>query len=325
MKRKRLISVIVPVYNCEKYLPNCIDSIIGQTYENIEIILIDDGSTDKSGKICDEYATINSKISAIHIKNSGVSNARNVGVRMSKGDYIGFIDADDYIENNMYETLVNNMEKYNADLSMCSYNIVFNNKITFNIQNIDNDILNITNLQTFYNLLLENHYKGFCWNKLYKAEKLKKLTFDNKIHICEDLLLNVEYAQCCSTFVFDKHRLYNYVQRNNSSIHSKISLKTFSVINAYEKILKILQKNNIKCVDKYKKELLFWRIELLHSYDFSDIDKKNYYKETKNLYIEIIKSPNMKYKVKFESVIRFRFHDIFNLARTIKNKFNSKV
>ena len=98
-----LISIIIPVYNVAVYLPRCLDSILAQTYKNLEIILVDDGSKDNSGKVCDEYALKDSRIKVIHQKNQGVSVARNAGLRIAKGDYIGFVDSDDYIETNMYE------------------------------------------------------------------------------------------------------------------------------------------------------------------------------------------------------------------------------
>ena len=126
---KELISIIVPVYNVEQYLDDCLISIINQTYKNIEIILIDDGSTDKSGKICDEYAKKDSRIIVIHKENGGVSSARNAGLRIAKGAYIGFVDPDDWIAEDMYEVLYSNAKKYDADVSVCKYKIVKNNSI----------------------------------------------------------------------------------------------------------------------------------------------------------------------------------------------------
>ena len=120
-KNEPLISIIVPVYNVEKYLSKCIDSIINQTYKNIEIILIDDGSTDSSGAICDKYALVDSRIHVLHIENSGVSNARNVGLNHATGDYIGFVDSDDYIEPNMYELLLEELIADDVDVVQCNH------------------------------------------------------------------------------------------------------------------------------------------------------------------------------------------------------------
>ena len=106
---EKLISVIVPVYNVEEYVEKCVLSIINQTYKNLEIILVDDGSTDNSGKICDEIAIKDNRIKVIHKKNGGLSDARNVGIDIAKGDYLGFVDSDDYIDPDMYSILLNNM------------------------------------------------------------------------------------------------------------------------------------------------------------------------------------------------------------------------
>ena len=113
------ISVIVPVYNCKKYIKKCVDSIINQTFKDLEIILIDDGSTDESGKICDELKLKDSRIKVIHQENKGVSAARNEGVKASSGDYISFVDGDDYLSEDMYEFLYDNLKKSGADISVC--------------------------------------------------------------------------------------------------------------------------------------------------------------------------------------------------------------
>ena len=113
------ISIIVPVYNVEKYLKKCVDSILGQTFTDFELLLIDDGSTDNSGSICDELAKTDNRIKVIHKENGGLSDARNIGIEVAKGDFIGFIDSDDYIDEDMYAFLYNNILKYDAELSMC--------------------------------------------------------------------------------------------------------------------------------------------------------------------------------------------------------------
>ena len=117
---EKLISVIVPVYNVEEYVEKCVLSIINQTYKNLEIILVDDGSTDNSGKICDEIAIKDNRIKVIHKKNGGLSDARNVGIDIAKGDYLGFVDSDDYIDPDMYSILLNNMNLTFSDISTLS-------------------------------------------------------------------------------------------------------------------------------------------------------------------------------------------------------------
>ena len=121
MKEEKLISVIIPVYNVEKYLRRCIDSVINQTYKNLEIIIVDDGSTDNSSNICDEYTNKDSRVKVVHKENGGLSSARNVGIELAKGDLIAFVDSDDYIELEMYEKLKENMDKYDSDIAICQY------------------------------------------------------------------------------------------------------------------------------------------------------------------------------------------------------------
>ena len=118
---KPLISVIVPVYNVEQYLPKCIDSILAQTYENLEIILVEDGTKDSSGVICDEYAAKDARIRVIHKENGGLSSARNAGMEIARGEYFGFVDSDDWIEPEMYENLMALAQKYDADVFVKGY------------------------------------------------------------------------------------------------------------------------------------------------------------------------------------------------------------
>jgi len=118
------ISIIVPVYNVENYLCKCVDSILEQTYKEIELILIDDGSTDSSGVICDKYKNKDTRVFVIHKKNEGVSSARNCGLKVAVGDYVGFVDSDDYVLNDMYEYLLNLSIMYNADITSCSFSVI---------------------------------------------------------------------------------------------------------------------------------------------------------------------------------------------------------
>ena len=141
-KYKSLISIIIPVFNMEDKLNKCIQSVINQTYDNLEIILVNDGSKDNSLKICENYKNIDNRIKLISINNNGVSNARNIGIKNATGKYIGFVDSDDYIDNDMFETLYNNIKDNNADLSIIGYQI----------ETIDNKVIKNTNLDKYENI-----------------------------------------------------------------------------------------------------------------------------------------------------------------------------
>ena len=129
MKEKPLISVIVPVYNVEKYIRECLDSIVNQTYKNLQIILVDDGSSDNSGKICDEFAKKDSRITVVHQENQGAGAAKNTGLELIEGEYFSIIDSDDYIDLSMYEKMVSLMKQYDSDIVQCLFKQVYVNKI----------------------------------------------------------------------------------------------------------------------------------------------------------------------------------------------------
>lgn len=126
-QKQTLVSIIIPIYKVEQYLIDCIQSVCSQTYKNIEIILVDDGSPDNCGKICDDYAKMDKRISVIHKENGGLSDARNKGIDIARGDYITFVDSDDYVETTFIEDLYNAIEKTNSDISICNINVVDEN------------------------------------------------------------------------------------------------------------------------------------------------------------------------------------------------------
>lgn len=214
-----LISIIVPVYNVQKYLPRCIDSIINQTYKNLEIIVVDDGSTDDSGKICDEYAKKDNRIRVIHKENGGLSEARNIGINQANGDLIGFIDSDDYISKDMFEILRKSLIKYQTDISIC------------NIQNVNEDGVRLSTQMDYHEektqvlekkealqLLLEDKIKSYAWNKLYKIELFDDIRYP-KGKKMEDLATTYQLFDRATRVVFNQEICYYYVYRKNSILH----------------------------------------------------------------------------------------------------------
>lgn len=167
----KLISIIVPIYNVELYLHRCIDSILNQTYENLEILLIDDGSKDGCGLICDQYAKNDSRIKVFHIDNQGLSAARNLGFKMSNGQYIGYVDSDDWIEPDMYEKLLGRIEETKADVSVCGFWYESEkgdvNKRTYSTDRVYNDTEALE-------ALLVGELHNYVWNKLYRRSVLSR-------------------------------------------------------------------------------------------------------------------------------------------------------
>ena len=243
---KDLISVIVPIYNVEKYLPKCVDSILNQTYKNLEIILVDDGSPDNSGKICDEYAKRDNRIKVIHKKNGGVSSARNIGLENITGEYIGFVDPDDYINKNMYEDMLYVIKNNNVDIVICNMIKVYDETKKINSLNTSKELLFVSSgNEKFNNLYNENSMlNSVVWNKLYKKRIFEKLTFpDGKIH--EDEYIMHYLLDRANAIAYIKGAYYYYVQHNNS-IMSTYSIKRLDSVYALENRMNFFKEYNMK-------------------------------------------------------------------------------
>ena len=245
-----LISVIVPVYNVESYLRKCVDSIINQTYKNLEIILVDDGSPDNCGKICDEYAQHDSRVKVIHKENGGLSDARNAGIDMAEGEYLTFVDSDDYIAEDMIEKLYKQLLKDNSDMSLCSFKYVDESGDEILSRVDDSPIKNeiITGEQAV-NKLLENNpwYYVVACSKLYKEELFREIRFPKgKIHEDEFVVHHIFYK--CKSVSCISESLYYYLQRINSISNGTVSVKRLDMIEAmYDRALFAIDKgfNNI--------------------------------------------------------------------------------
>lgn len=213
-----LISIIVPVYNVEKYLARCIDSIINQTYKNFEIILVDDGSKDKSNQICDEFSKKDCRVKVIHKKNEGVSAARNEGLKQSKGKYISFVDADDWIEKNFLFEMYSELKKYNVDYITCGYNRVYENHIEILNNNLTEELVS-ANEYIIKILNVQNGY-GFAHMKLISKEAIGNIRFNTNISVGEDALFNIQLCKKINKFLIYNKALYNYYFNPNSVVRN---------------------------------------------------------------------------------------------------------
>lgn len=222
-----MISIIVPAYNVEKYLARCLDSIIRQTYKNIEIIVVNDGSTDETGRVLDEYVKKYPKIiKPIYIENGGVTNARLTGVSVAKGTWIGFVDGDDEIENNMYEFLVKNAIKHHAEISHCGYQMVFSDGRIHYFYNSGCLVVQdrITALKEL--LLGLKIEPGLC-NKLFHKNLFYNILqtdlMNRSIKINEDLLMNYYLFNSANNTVYEDLCPYHYIVRPNSASRQKLN------------------------------------------------------------------------------------------------------
>lgn len=219
-----LISVIIPVYNNEKYLCDCIESILAQTYRNIQIIAIDDGSTDKSGEILDQYAKKDNRVEVHHIQNSGVSTARNIGLKHALGEYITFVDSDDTVALDMYEVLLNQFYMNDVDIVHSGYEKI-------RLDGTSKPVLGTNEKYCFdcveglLHFIKGDLFTGALWNKIYKRSILENLSFDANIKINEDVLFNFyAFKKAKSTVLIDKP-LYRYYERDNASTKRTASRK----------------------------------------------------------------------------------------------------
>ena len=263
MKNEILISVVVPIYNVEKYLDRCIKSIINQTYENLEIILVDDGSQDKSGEICDLWKLKDNRIKVIHKKNGVLSDARNTGMDLSTGQYISFIDSDDWINEKFYEILINSMDKYNADIVACAVKKVYMEKTILNNENIlsENRTYTFNTENALENLIDENILTQTVWNKLYKRECIKDVIFEfGKIH--EDEFWTYQVIGNAKKVVYIDEELYYYLQRSGSIMGKPFSLSRIDALEARYRRLNYMKIKFPKLEWKAKKSVFLFALYL---------------------------------------------------------------
>lgn len=240
MNSQPKISVIVPVYKTEGLLDRCVESIVGQTYKNLEIILVDDGSPDNCPAMCDEWAEKDSRIRVIHKENGGVSSARNAALDIATGDYIGFVDSDDWIEPEMYSSLIQKISESGKNIALCSYYAVEISGERYECRCVvDKEVLD---KDDYFRFIVLGGDGGYIWNRLYDADILKEVRFDEYIWYSEDLLFNFKTAQKSNgAAILDKIE-YNYVQKRIKeqawvmNDHSFDSMTAFEIMLSYKDI-----------------------------------------------------------------------------------------
>ena len=244
-----VISVIIPVFNVEPYLTKCLDSVVAQTYPDLEILLVNDGSTDNCKEICNEYVKRDDRIVLLNKGNGGVSSAKNIGLNNITGQYVGFVDSDDWIEPDMYEMLLSALKDANVSISVASYYKARDTVSTpmINRKHIPNGVINTENMLLYP--LKRDYYMGFCGymcNKLFLAEVFhdNSLRFNEKIRYGEDVLLYSELVlrgKCRG--VYTDKPLYYYFQRDTAASKSKsIGFRT-DILDAYKQVERLLNNN----------------------------------------------------------------------------------
>lgn len=293
-----LISVIVPIYNIEEYVENCIKSIMMQTYHNLEIMLVDDGSTDRSGEICDRYASQDRRIIVLHKDNGGLSDARNYAIERAHGELIAFVDGDDWIHPQMYELMIDIMQRENADVVTCWFEQE-NADFTKQCYMTDNlDVRQFTGAEALSNIEIP---LVVAWNKLYKREIFDDIRYPmGKLHEDEFVIHRIFYK--CQKVIVISQALYFYTIRNNSIVAQMTPQRIYDALEAFSDRVEFADKQGwsevmpavVKrycdyCIDKYidiragKYELLddsylvmLWQLEhdMLGKYYTIEIDEK---------------------------------------------------
>lgn len=271
---EKLVSVIIPAYNIEDYIGRCLDSIISQTYKNLEIIVVDDGSRDHTGEILDNYAKKDRRIKVIHKENGGVSSARNKGIEVAEGDYIGFIDGDDLIEPEMYKILVDLLEEENADIAHCGYQMVFPDRIDY-YHNTGKKKIQTTE-EGLKDLLSGEMIEPGLVNKLYKKELIKNCRLNETVKINEDLLMNYQLFKLSQKSVYYDITPYSYMIRSSSATGAN------SLITKREDSLRVLNQIKDDCINNNLLSIIYKRyIYLLMAICRDGLKDKSYMKYQK--------------------------------------------
>lgn len=271
-----LISAIVPVYNSEKYLRRCLDSLIAQTYQNLEIILIDDGSKDRSGAICDEYAARDSRIVCVHQPNGGVSKARNKGLSIARGDYYSFPDSDDYLEPDTYAYLLQRMEEHQADAVNFEYFVTYPSHET--VHKLSEKYYGLFDTEGAHRVVLAG--EPFCWNKLYAKKLIEGLRFREDIFRGEDSLFAHYALEKAGRVWFDQRPLYHYVQSEESACRGAFRPNQLSAIKLYDAYAPLYQE---KYPSLYQPFLVNMSDLLISLYFDMWTDQTDYQREQKDL------------------------------------------
>jgi len=273
------ISIIIPTYNSGKYIKRCLDSVCNQTYKNLEIIIVDNGSKDNTVQLCQEYEKKDSRIISVQTDVKGVSVARNKGLEIASGKYIQFIDSDDAVKEDMISKLYDNMKKTNADVVICGYEYVRENSVENH--KLCNHKSGVEDMLTSF--LCKPQYEGlfnYLWNKLYKSEIIKEngVKFNEDITLAEDALFNMELYRCCENFTYIEECLYLHYDNQDSLEKQKKDIYVlkdtyFNIGKKYEQLY-----NNLGLNEKYKgmigNKYLYYSIVLLDTLCLENNDSK---------------------------------------------------
>lgn len=305
--KKIKVSIIVPCYNVENYVEKSILSLMNQTLKEIEVIAIDDGSNDRTPEILDKIAKQYSNLKVIHKKNEGVSIARNIGIKEACGEYIGFLDSDDWVNSDMYEKMYNKAKEEDLDVVACDTNAIYPNYIKYISSNIKESNSNTKDLMI-------NAY-AVIWNKIYKKELLDDIKFKEHMSFCEDVLfLYMIYPKIKKIGVINE-ALHNYLQRENSLTYT-YNEKLYQLIDSLDNVVAYYKQNNL--FDEYREELEYSYVRYLYATFIKRLAKTKNKKE----FIRGLDYVITKVKKEFPKYKRNKYINIFSFKNIYLKTFN---
>lgn len=318
------ISIIVPVYKVEKYLPKCVDSILNQTFEMIELILVDDGSPDCSGEICDQYAEKDKRVKVIHKANGGVSTARNAGLEIATGQYIGFIDSDDYIETDMFELLYTNLKKEKADISACG---MFDLYVGREPRILKPQYFVLNAEQALKAFIEGNINNATVTNKLFKKELFEEVRFPEN-QITEDAFAIFDVTRLAKKVVIDTQQKYYYYHREGSITTSSYTSQDLDTIKTYEANLAKTKEYFPDLYDTMFVKYCWANFVVLDKIILSDVQGPTPRKEMVRLlranFMKIIKSPMLSKGRKVSMCFLMIHYELYKLFVKGHNKYIQK-
>ena len=318
------ITVIVPVYNTEKYLYRCIDSILAQTFTNFELLLIDDGSNDASGQICDEYTTKDNRVRVFHKKNGGVSSARNLGLDNAIGKYIMFVDSDDYMMPGMLEVMLSALESKKADLVVCG-TMETGGGYWRPVADVD---YSINQLNDHFVTLLHTELLPPPWNKILKKKIIGNIRFSEDISFGEDLLFNIQYLKKCETISFIKEAPFYHEKENENSLVVKFNRNRLLDIEKVWVVVERFSEDKEGLYSKYLRDLTVYVRQLLKTKQYSWLEKENILEEWSS--VALIKSLNLfNYKIYYLNwvlllLLKNKQWKLANILVNLKSYFRAK-
>jgi glycosyltransferase involved in cell wall biosynthesis len=329
MNDKKKVSVVVPIYKVERYLHRCIDSILNQTYTNLEIILVNDGSPDRCGELAEMYSQQDDRIKVIHKENGGLSDARNYGMKEVTGEFTVFVDSDDWLENNMIENMLNSLLKYKADVVQSAFYYAYDDKLLLDRvyhSQIDTPVL-LDNKSLMHELVKNEKVKNFAWGKLYKTSVIRDILFKKGV-LFEDVFWAHKVMHRVNTYLILKQPYYYYYQRNDSIV-STYSNRNLDIIKGLKERHQFIKDHYKELTNESLKVLLktcliHYNLLLLNKKDSNGIHRKEIQNYVKNHYSELKKAIGKDRQLKIQLTF-FGIHPYLNMGFLLVKKVLRKL